>query len=119
MIPVCAALARPQVTSHDEGPCVCVWDSRVGSQQGEPQLAKLQFSKEDRGAARQGHAGWWPVLAWAVLGLHAPSATKPAWYTSRVQCAVEGGLRLPSYAQSTPLAGQTGRNSLRVMDAGT
>lgn len=44
--------ARPtalQVSSHEEGPYICVWDTRVGSQQGEPELMRRDFKKEDRG----------------------------------------------------------------------
>ncbi|KXZ42689.1 hypothetical protein GPECTOR_124g489 [Gonium pectorale] len=47
-------VATAQVSSHDEGPYICVWDSRVGSQQGETQLARLDFRKEDRGFSALG-----------------------------------------------------------------
>ncbi|KAG2422675.1 hypothetical protein HXX76_015839 [Chlamydomonas incerta] len=41
--------ATGQVSSHEEGPYICVWDTRVGSQQGEPELMRRDFKKEDRG----------------------------------------------------------------------
>lgn len=39
----------PQVSSIEAGPYICVWDSRVGSQQGNPELARIEFDKEARG----------------------------------------------------------------------
>ena len=42
-----------QVTSHEAGPFVCIWDSRLGSSPSGPagvtELKRIQFAKEDRG----------------------------------------------------------------------
>jgi len=41
--------ASGQVSSHDHGPIVFVWDTRIGSQDGENVIARLEFGKGARG----------------------------------------------------------------------
>ena len=49
-----SVFASGQVTSSSHGPCVCIWDSRVGSQAGEPELQRLQLPKTARGVCALG-----------------------------------------------------------------
>jgi microtubule-associated protein-like 6 len=52
--PARTIVATGQVTSHDEGPVICVWDARVGSFDGEPELARIPFEKSSRGICALG-----------------------------------------------------------------
>jgi len=47
-------MASGQVSSHENGPYVCVWDARVGSLEGDPELARITFEKESRGICALG-----------------------------------------------------------------
>jgi WD40 repeat protein len=49
VFPAYSVFASGQVTSTAHGPYVCVWDSRVGSQQGSPEIQRLELPKSARG----------------------------------------------------------------------
>jgi WD40 repeat protein len=46
--------ASGQLTSNNHGPYVCVWDSRIGSHAGQPELRRLEFPKSARGICALG-----------------------------------------------------------------
>lgn len=52
--PAHSVFASGQVSSSSHGPYVCVWDSRVGSQRGEPELRRLELPKSARGVCALG-----------------------------------------------------------------
>ncbi|GIL71076.1 hypothetical protein Vretimale_17844 [Volvox reticuliferus] len=86
--------ATAQVSSHEEGPYICVWDSRVGSQQGEPQLARLSFRKEDRGFSALGFSPDGVYLA-AVANDNSHTVYVYDWRRNRQDGAAKGQMGDP------------------------
>ncbi|GLC69071.1 hypothetical protein PLESTF_000783800 [Pleodorina starrii] len=102
--------ATAQVSSHDEGPFICVWDSRVGSQQGEPQLARLSFMKEDRGFSALGFSHDGVHLA-AVATDNAHTVYVYDWRRNRLESSGKGQMGDPPQVYGlewNPYAGRPG-----------
>ena len=87
--PARAIFATGQVTSHDSGPCICVWDSRVGSQQGSPELARLPFDKDARGILALGFSPDGTKLV-AVASDNGHTVYIYDWRRTRVLCSGRG-----------------------------
>ncbi|GFR42918.1 hypothetical protein Agub_g3918, partial [Astrephomene gubernaculifera] len=87
-------VATAQVSSHEEGPFICVWDSRLGSQQGQPQLARLAHRKEDRGFSALGFSADGAHLA-AVANDNAHTVYVYDWRRGRMEGSGRGQMGDP------------------------
>ena len=81
--PAHSVFASGQVASDAHGPYICIWDSRVGSQQGSPELRRLELHKNARGVCAMGFSPDGALLA-AVAMDNYHEVTVYDWRNARV-----------------------------------
>ena len=109
--PVSPRLPPSQVTSIEAGPCICVWDSRTGSQPDGPaaasEVTRLEFDKEARGFCALGFSPSGTRLA-AVAMDNYHTVYVYDWRKKRELCSGRGQMGDPPQVGGGEGAGQRG-----------